>query len=413
MTVLIQLTPFVRRNLILLFVTAFFFWTSLTCLLPTLPIYIQEIGGTPQQVGFVMGGFAIGLLGSRVWLGQLADTRSRKLVVLIGTSVAALAPLGYMLAKSIIPLLGMRAFHGISVAAFTTGYSALIVDLSPPEKRGEIIGYMSLAVPIGMAFGPMLGGFTESYLGFKVLFALCSLSAFISLLLTYKIQEKPITLNSDKGINQENELSRNFLELAKQKALVIPALILLLIGLLFGTLVTFMPLYIKTLDLNINIGFFYSFAAIASFATRFFSGKASDKYGRGIFITGSLICYSMSMFLLTILTSPLHFILASLLEGTGAGILIPMLIALISDRSYPNERGKVYSLCLGGFDVGIAIAGPVLGSLNDLIGYRGMFFIATQFAIIGVILFGLFCNKNISSSLRFAMGKEKDNYTQT
>lgn len=51
-----------------------------------------------------------------------------------------------------------RAFHGVSIAAFTTGYSALVVDLSPPKQKGELIGYMSLAVPIGMAIGPAMGG---------------------------------------------------------------------------------------------------------------------------------------------------------------------------------------------------------------------------------------------------------------
>lgn len=398
-----------RRNLILLFVTALFFWTSMTCLLPTLPVYIEDIGGTPQQVGIVMGSFAIGLLFSRTWLGQIADSRSRKIVILIGTFVVATAPLGYLLVKSIFPLMGIRAFHGISVAAFTTGYSTLVVDLSPPQQRGEIIGYMTLAVPIGMAFGPILGGFTEEYLGFQVLFLLSSLAGWLSWFLANQIQEKNRQIKQ-KLEEMEKVPARSFRELLQHKSLFIPALILLLVGLLFGTLVTFLPLFMRTLPLKINIGLFYSVAAIASFATRLFAGKASDHYGRGIFITGSLICYALSMALLTHLTTPLHFFLAAILEGTGAGVLIPMLIALISDRSYNNERGKVYSVCIGGFDVGIALAGPILGGLNSLIGYRGMFFLATQFAIIGFILFTLFSSKNIRQSWRFAIGKSKDSY---
>jgi MFS family permease len=43
-----------------------------------------------------MGSFAIGLILSRSWLGNLVDRRSRKLVVLFGTIVAATAPLGYL-----------------------------------------------------------------------------------------------------------------------------------------------------------------------------------------------------------------------------------------------------------------------------------------------------------------------------
>ncbi|NEQ08813.1 MAG: MFS transporter, partial [Moorea sp. SIO4E2] len=74
-----------RQNLLILFTVGLLFWSSLTSLLPTLPQYIEDLGGTKQQVGLVMGCFAIGLLLFRNPLGRMADLRSRKLVVIIGT----------------------------------------------------------------------------------------------------------------------------------------------------------------------------------------------------------------------------------------------------------------------------------------------------------------------------------------
>lgn len=115
-------------NLFILFFCALF-WMSLTSLIPTLPSYLQNIGATVKQVGYIMGCFAIGLLLSRVWLGKLADEGlqkfinylpfpsginnfilrffrrflgklvyypSRKVVIIIGTIVAFIAPLGYL-----------------------------------------------------------------------------------------------------------------------------------------------------------------------------------------------------------------------------------------------------------------------------------------------------------------------------
>ena len=61
------------KNLLTLFAVGLFFWLSLTSLLATLPAYIQDIGGTPRQVGLVMGCFAIGLLLSRTLMGRTAD----------------------------------------------------------------------------------------------------------------------------------------------------------------------------------------------------------------------------------------------------------------------------------------------------------------------------------------------------
>ncbi|HEY9806653.1 MAG TPA: MFS transporter [Candidatus Obscuribacterales bacterium] len=170
MKVFTDLPPQPRRNLLVLFTTGLLFWCSLASLLPTLPLYVQEIGGTSQQIGIVMGAFAIGLLLSRAWLGNLADNRSRKIVLLIGMAVVAIAPLGYLFTHSIPWMIAIRAFHGVSIAAFGVAYSALAVDLAPPENRGELVGYMSLVNPIGVAIGPAIGGLLQASTGHNLLF---------------------------------------------------------------------------------------------------------------------------------------------------------------------------------------------------------------------------------------------------
>lgn len=403
------LAPADVRDLLILFVAGLLFWTSITTILPTLPTYVQELGGTVQEVGLVMGCFAIGLLFSRTWLGRLADSHSRKIVLLIGTGVGGLAPLGYCWLHSMAGLMAVRAFHGISIAAFTTGYSALVVDLSPPKQRGEIVGYMSLAVPVGMAVGPALGGILEVSQGYVFLFLLAAGLGFISLLLASGVRggkyQEGIEMSEVSDLPE-----RSFWRLLASPSLNVPAAILLLIGLVFGALVSFLPLYLRAIDLNLNAGTFYAAAAIASFIARVTCGKASDRFGRGIFITGSLICYGTSMLLLSLTGSPQDFLLAAILEGMGSGVLIPLIIALISDRCQPQERGRVYSVCLGGFDVGLAIAGPLLGILEATAGYRGMFLLSSGLAWLGLLLFLSQSNRSFAHSLRFALGRGRDLY---
>ncbi len=385
----------------------------MTSLLPVLPLYIQDVGGTKQQVGLVMGCFAIGLILSRTWLGQLADRRGRKIIISIGTAVAATAPLGYLIVQSIPALMSLRAFHGISIAAFTTGYSALVVDLSPVERRGELIGYMSLAIPIGMAVGPAVGGYIQADFGYTPLFLASASSGLLAWLSAWQIREELKTktqIHLDARPNFQLQPNRSFRQLLKSPSLTVPAVIMLKIGLVFGTLVTFLPLYASESELDTNAGLFYAVAAVASFIARVAVGRASDLFGRGLFITGSLVCYAVSMILLALGTTPAIFLLAAVIEGTGAGILIPMMIALMSDRSHASERGKVYALCIGGFDLGIAIAGPILGSLAFVLSYSAMFFLAGGLASLGLFIFLTKSSKNLGHSLRFACGKEKDVY---
>ena len=410
MNVFKSLKPSIQRNLAVLFGTGLLFWISITSLLPVLPAYIQDVGATPSQVGIVMGCFAIGLLCSRTLLGKLADTRSRKSVILIGSIVAGTAPIGYIFLQSVPGLAGMRAFHGISIAAFTIGYSALAIDFAPREHRGKVIGYMNLAVPIGMGIGPALGGFVQGSFGYQVLFVVSAICGILALLLGSRLRDKirPKIIND---INDSTpKTARTFQELIYNSALVTPAIVLFLIGLVFGTLVAFLPLYVRELELNLNIGLFYTTIAIASFIVRLFVGEAADRYGRGILISISLICYILSMVFLANADNSTMILLAAIAEGSGAGILIPTILALISDRSYDNERGRVYALCLGGFDVGIALGGPISGLLETSLGYRGLFTLAAILAVISLLVFLTRSSKSLSHSIRFSLGQEEDVY---
>jgi len=473
--VLSTLEPQQRKNLLVLFAAGLLFWASLGSLLPTLPLYVEDVGGTTQQIGLVMGSFAIGLLLGRPRLGKLADQRSRKLVVLIGMAVVAVAPLGYLFVKSIPLLLLIRAFHGISIAAYTTGNSALIVDLSPVEKRGELIGYMSLTNPIGIAIGPAIGGFLQEQAGYTPLFLFSFAVGLLGFFLASQVKEPPIThefvvaplvgaQSSESQTDNVLEKSPNppyppslqgnggsflpspsrrgvggvvnshgltdisttfqkpsnkvsvkpqsdkFWQMLGSPRLRIPTLVLLLTGLVFGAVATFVALYIREAKVDFNAGWFYTATAMSSFSIRLITGRASDRYGRGVFLTASLVCYALGMLLLSQAHSAVYFLLAGLLEGAGGGTLIPMMIALISDRSHPHERGRVFSLCIGGFDVGIAIAGPVLGSFAQQLGYQGIFSLTTGLAVLALIVFVTQNSKDLPHSLRFATGRGRDIY---
>ncbi len=80
-----------RRNLLSLFIAGLLFWSSMAALLPTLSLYVKHVGASNHQVGIVMGAFAVGLVLFRPWMGRLADCRGRKLVLIIGLAVVAIA----------------------------------------------------------------------------------------------------------------------------------------------------------------------------------------------------------------------------------------------------------------------------------------------------------------------------------
>lgn len=406
MKLLRTLSPKLQHDLLVLFAAGLLFWSGLAALLPTLPLYIQDAGGTSQDIGIVMGAFAVGLLASRPSLATLADRRGRKIVLLIGIAVVAIAPLGYLLTDSIPLLMAIRAFHGISISAFALAYTALVVDLSPVEHRGELIGYMSLVNPIGLALGPAIGGFLQEWVGYEPMFLAAAALGGLGWLCTAQIQEPESIRQKDSSPKPNSQ----FWQMLGSPRIRIPATVLLLIGLAFGTLSTFVPLFIKEVGVNLNVGLFYTAAAIASFAIRIVAGRASDRYGRGPFITLSLVFYTLAMTLLWQANSAASFLLAGAIQGAGSGTLIPMISALMADRSHADERGKVFGLCMVGFDVGIAIAGPISGAIATQIGYKNVFGLTAGLAFLSLIVFLTLSSKSLKHSFRFATGRGEDIY---
>ncbi|PZO36324.1 MAG: MFS transporter [Pseudanabaena frigida] len=408
LTTFSNLDTHLRKNLTAVFWAGLFFWSSMASQLPTLPLYIRTLTQSFDQIGIIMGSFAIGLLICRSYLGRLSDRKGRRYTMRIGLIVAAIVPLCYTALPSIPLLMIFRAIHGISIAAFASSYSALIADLAPIEKRGEVIGYMSLVNPLGLAFGPAIGGLMYESWGYQSLFITASLLAFAGLLLTTQIETEGNI--GDRQIEAKTLVKIGFWKTFLNPRVRVPSTILLLVGLAFGTLSSFMPILMQQKNIALNAGLFYMAAALSGFIIRFPVARLSDEWGRGIFISIGISFYALSMGIIYFASHDYAFLLSGVAEGLGSGIVIPAIVALLADRTVPQERGYVFGMTWIGFDVGIALAGPLMGKMIGFVGITNIFAIATGLCIVGMIVFATQSNKTVSESFKFAIGKSSDRY---
>lgn len=410
-----QLPADVKRILLMLFVSGLLFWSSLSCLFPTLPLYLEDLGAKPFQLGIVMAGFGVGVLAFRPALGKLSDLRSRKSALLIGMAAMAAAPLGYWSSNWMPLLLVVRMLHGISLAGFAAAYLTLVADLTPAANRGEIMGYMSLEQPLGLALGPIVGGFLLAETGgYSIPFLAAAVLGLAATLIACYIPEKP----SGQETVTASKKTQAFWLILLSPRLRIPSLMMALVGISIGSLQTYAAPYIRAMEIELNPGLFFTVMAIFTFLIRFLAGSHSDRWGRGIFITYSLTASIIAMTLLWTAHSALVLLLAAALQGSGFGILVPMIAALMADRSPPLERGRAFSLCMMGFDLGLVLGGPLLSNVSESLGaglvetkilvYRHLFAMATGSIALGLLLF-ITCNGiDFYQSIRFAIGRAPD-----
>ena len=373
--------------------------------LPTLPLYISHVGATPGQVGQVIGGFTIGLLLFRPRLATFADRQGRKPALLIGIAAVALAPIGYALTNSLPLLFATRIFHGLSVAALTLAYSALVADVAPVQVRAEVLSYMSLATPVGMSLGPALGSTLLEKHGFLTLFFLSSALGSLGFLLALLLREPAADALAK---NQGQKMA--FWSLLKLPAVQVPTLMMLLLGLAFGNLMTFTALYLQSESIELQAGVFFSCAAMMGFVMRLLAGLTAQRLGRGLLMTIGIAAYGFAMGLMFVAQSPAEFLAAAVIEGGGFGLVIPALAAMLADRSQPEERGRIFGVCLLGLDLGGAIAAPLFGQVANQLGYRPLFGITSFMVFLALALFATRSSKDLPHSLRFALGKGRDVY---
>ncbi|AFY74939.1 arabinose efflux permease family protein [Synechococcus sp. PCC 7502] len=395
-----------RHQLISAFVVGLMFWSSLASQLPTLPLYIKYLGGTTTQIGLVMGSFAIGLLFCRSYLGQMADRKGRVVMIWLGLSVAALIPLFYTTFRTIPILVVLRALHGISIAAFATAFSALVADLAPPSHRGEIIGYMSLVQPLGIGLGPALGGWMQETFGYTPLFITASALAAIGLVTALGLRE-----SSDFIRPQGLQVKLRIWSTLASPRVKVPAMVLLLVGIVFGILSSFLPLTIQEYKIPLNAGIFYMTTALSGFMVRLPLSTISDRFGRGVFISIGLCFYALAMLVIATVHSRWAVLGAGILEGIGSGIVIPSIMTLLSDRTLPKERGFIFGLAWLGFDLGMASCSPIIGSLIKVIGLSGAFMVASGMAVLALIIFMTQSSSSLKTSFLFAISLGKDPYS--
>ena len=128
------------------------------CVAPALPAFAAELGATAAQVGMSLSAFALARLLLNQPAGAFADEKGRRPLLVAGPLITALGMFGCASAGSLPELLFHRFVAGAGSAAYASGASATLADLSTSANRGRVLGANQAAALAGAAVGPALGG---------------------------------------------------------------------------------------------------------------------------------------------------------------------------------------------------------------------------------------------------------------
>ncbi len=174
--------PTRRLAVVFIFVTVFLDMVGIGLIFPVLPNIVQVIGDMNlAEATLVSGWLFFAYTGMQILfgplMGSLSDTHGRRPLLLLSVFGLAVDYLLTAFAPTLLWLFVGRVFAGICGASYTTA-NAYLADITAPEDRARVFGYVGAAVGLGFIIGPAIGGFLGEF-GPRVPFFA---AAFISIL---------------------------------------------------------------------------------------------------------------------------------------------------------------------------------------------------------------------------------------
>src|SRR5690348_9698505 len=150
-----------RKGLILLALclAALIINIDVTIVNVTLPSLVRELGATTTNLQWVVDAYSLVFAALILAAGSLSDRLGRKGVLLVGLGVFAAGSLAGSFAKTPAELIAARAVMGIGAAAIFPSTLSLIANIFTERKeRAQAIGLWGATTGVGVATGPIVGG---------------------------------------------------------------------------------------------------------------------------------------------------------------------------------------------------------------------------------------------------------------
>jgi MFS transporter, Spinster family, sphingosine-1-phosphate transporter len=122
------------------------------------------------KIGLLTSAFMVSYMLASPVFGVLGDRMRRWTLVGVGVILWSLASGATGLATTYSILLFTRLFVGIGEAAYGPTAPTIIADLYPVSRRGGVLAWFYMAIPVGSALGYILGGQLAHHFGWRVPF---------------------------------------------------------------------------------------------------------------------------------------------------------------------------------------------------------------------------------------------------
>ena len=347
-------------------------------LVPSIPVMAVHFGISPGTAAQVVTALAFGRLAGMPISGVVLDRLGTRTALVAGPGLAC----AVVLLAAIVPwfsiILLLLFVLGIAESIWVIAREVAGIDLALPNQRGRVLSGFHGVNYLGLALGPLAGGFLAEASGFRGAFIAYAACAAISVILGFTVENSRTPHNFQatatvrgRSLTAWLQRLRNMRDLVDQ---IPPHFQATYFVLVFATLTSFMhrvttqsmlPLFATT-ELGLSpkeVGLLFTISGIAAFAMILPAGFVIDKVGRKWATVPSTGIPALAFLLIPFAANFFELALLMLFLGIANGLSLGSLATSTFDVIPVNARGRLQALRrtiaeLGG--VGAPLAGGVL-----------------------------------------------------
>lgn len=348
-------------------------------LISVLPIYVTNVMQADKSItGLVLAMYTIAALLIRPFSGIAVDSLGRKVIYIWSFLFFSLLFGLYGFVATVFLMGALRFAHGLAWGVTSTSGTTLAVDIIPPARRGEGIGYFGMAMTLSMAIGPALGLWLSSGGNYDRMFItgfLLSVAGFALLLF----------IKYPAFVPHKDNIGFQWKNLIEKKSLI-PSLNVILTQITYGGLLSFVALYGKEIGID-NPGIFFLIYAIGIFLGRTFSGRIFDKEGPKKVVSAGLLLLIIGFVIISVFKNYPGYLGSAFLMGLGNGVAIPAFQAMVNNMVEVHRRGAANSTYFTIFDLGIGIGMALIGFIAQLSSIATAYLVCSGICLLALLYF--------------------------
>jgi MFS family permease len=409
----------IPAKLFTLMATAFVDMLGLLMIIPLLPFYVKELGGSGIDVlglhfgigsiaGFIVASFTIAQLLSAPMWGRFSDRVGRRPTLLIAIGAAGIAYLIFGFAHSLLVLFLSRLVQG--AGGGTVGViQAYVADSTNPKDRARALGWLSATTNLGVALGPVLGSFAIAlgkrdlmpgpgtlYMGRAgpgiLAAALCGLNMIFAA--RYLTESRDLSDQPPAGDKRQTSRQAIWRVISRSsepssRLIWIYAIAIGAFQGSFSVLALFLNARFQVTELTIGYFFMY-IGSISVFARVLLLGRAVDWLGEARLSRLGLVLLAAGVLGMPLSQNLGMLAFAVALIPLGTAFTFPCVTALLSRVIAPGERGLYMGMQQTYGGVARIIAPLFFGWCFDSIGVSSPYFFSSAILLATISLgFGL------------------------